>query len=566
MPTFQDWNDVLIKYTLQGLSLGSHVFLSIDEEAIEIVALLFNEPTPPHGWVEEFKRVVRNRCVYNEEVNVPRFAQPLRDTRKYPRYVPFLAAMVFAAYLMGEDEDKNIYSNDYFTHLNSVLGLEGKRGRVSGLTRGEDGKLWEDWASWLRTSGYLPTAYPGEGPEKYKNYPKSQTLLRKADKDKLWRHFTTHGWRKDYDQVLLMQRIRRDAQYLTTHLQDILDPKSEMWLRSYEAISNSCYEVYEDWRESDGSGTRLSASEPRIRTSLDGKIYRTEDFFSGAVVYQIFPRQTRQSAFAELHITHDGENYTLTEDRPGWYSPLWILDERQLTDGLKVPITSQNSAIKSLFLPARDFWVLTLDPDTPESGVYASWDKGIQLGTEFILLARQTLQDDLARLRDEGLITWQSIVNVFDSWYEYRGVTVQSEPQAWASIHLNNDALRLTLQPRTTFSINFIGGLRAPRGYGWLVGYEPKLSLASFLPDAILTVFDETEEVIYTATIESGQLIDIPWKQAGNYRLIIEQSGLSDERIVRILNWSDVPLRSMDFSQFADEFNLLVYGAMVSDK
>jgi hypothetical protein len=566
MPTYQDWNDALIKYTLQGLSLGSHVFLSIDEEAIEIIALQFNEPRPPHGWVEEFKRVVRNRCVYNGEVNVPRFAQPLRDTRKYPRYVPFLAAMVFAAYLMGEDEDKNIYSNDYFTHLNSVLGLEGKRGRVSGLSRGEDGKLWEDWASWLRTSGYLPTAYAGEGSEKYIKYPKSQTLLRKADKDKLWRHFTTHGWRKDYDEVLLMQRIRRDAQYLTTHLQDILDPKSEMWLRSYEAISKSCYEVYEDWRESDGSDKRLSASEPRIRTSLDGKIYRTEDFFSGAVVYQIFPRQTRQSAFAELHVTYDGENYTLAEDRPGWYSPLWMLDETQLTDGLKVPITSQNSAIKSLFLPPREFWVLTLDPDTPESGVYASWDKGIQLGTEFILLARQTVQDDLARLRDEGLLSWQSVVKVFDSWYEYHGVIVQSEPQAWTSIHLNNDALRLTLQPRTTFSINFVGGLRAPRGYGWLVGYEPKLSLASFLPDAILTVFDETEEAIYTATIEPGQLIDIPWKQAGNYRLVVEQSGQSDEKIVRILNWSDVPPRLMDFNQIACEFNLLVYGVLVRDK
>jgi hypothetical protein len=176
------------------------------------------------------------------------------------------------------------------------------------------------------------------------------------------------------------------------------------------------------------------------------------------------------------------------------------------------------------------------------------------------------VQDDLARLRDEGLLSWQSVVKVFDGWYEYHGVTVQSEPQAWTSIHLNNDALRLTLQPRTTFSINFIGGLRAPRGYGWLAGYEPKLSLASFLPDAILTVFDETEEVIYTATIEPGQLIDIPWKQAGNYRLVVEQSGQSDEKIVRILNWSDVPPRLMDFNQIAGEFNLLVYGVLVRDK
>lgn len=565
MPTYQDWNDALIKYTLQGLSLGSHVFLSIDEEAIEIIALLFNEPRPSHGWVEEFKRVVRNRCIYNEEVNVPRFAQPLRDTRKYPRYVPFLAAMVFAAYLMGEDEDKNIYSNDYFTHLNSVLGLEGKRGRVSGLSRGEDGKLWEDWASWLRTSGYLPTAYAGEGPEKYKKYPKSQTLLRKADKDKLWRHFTTHGWRKDYDEILLMQRIRRDVQYLTTHLQEILDPKGDMWLRSYDAISNACYEVYEDWREVGDAASRTGQATVKLRISLDARLYRTEDYFTGTVEYRLFPRQSRQAASITVNVMYEGDNYSLSEDRPGWYMPLWSIDTGQLTNGLKLPLISSNSQLQHVYLPARDFWILTLDPQIPESGVYASWGKGVEIGSPFILLAREALRADLVKLKNEGLLEWESVSSIFDGWNEYRGVTVQAEAQVWASITLENDELRLTLQPRTNFSLAFTGGLRAPRGSGWFVNHGPKVSLASFIPEAALAVYTEDDEVVFSDSIEAGKTIEIPWGLPGSYKVIVTQDGHSDERVVRILDWSVMDMHPLSMDEFPSEENFGIYGALIKD-
>ncbi|GAB4514743.1 MAG: hypothetical protein OHK0046_17250 [Anaerolineae bacterium] len=565
MPTYQDWNDALIKYTLQGLSLGSHIFLSIDEEAIEIIALLFNEPRPPHGWVEEFKRIVRNRCIYNEEVNVPRFAQPLRDTRKYPRYVPFLATMVFAAYLMGEDEDKNINSNDYFTHLNSVLGLEGKRGRISGLTRGEDGKLWEDWANWLRTSGYLPTAYPGEGPEKYKKYPKSQTLLRKADKDKLWRHFTHANWRKDYDEIILMQRIRRDVQYLTTHLQEILDPKGDMWLRSYEAISRACYEVYEDWREAGETDSRTGQATVRLRTSLDARLYRTEDYFTGTVEYRLFPRQARQAASITVNVLYEGVSYPLSEDRPGWYMPLWSIDTGQLTNGFKLPLISSNSQLQHLYLPARDFWVLTLDPQIPESGVYASWDKGVEIGSPFILLAREALRADLVKLKNEGLLEWESVSSIFDGWNEYRGVTVQAEAQVWASITLENDELRLTLQPRTNFSLAFTGGLRAPRGSGWLVNHGPKVSLASFIPEAELAVYTEDDEVVFSDSIEAGKTIEIPWGMPGSYKVIVTQDGHSDERVVRILDWSEMDMRPLSMDEFPSEENFGIYGALIKD-
>jgi hypothetical protein len=568
MSTYHEWNNAIINYAVQGLSIGAHVFLSIDDETLEAIGFTFNGPRPADGWTEDFRRSIRSHCVHKNRINFSRFINPsLRDTQDRPRYVAFLAAMVLAAHNMGdESEEKLIDSKDFYTHFNNILGLPEQQGRSEGLKGSDvDERLWQDWSAWLRGKGFLPTARSGEGAYKYIGYPISQALLRQSDKNKLWRHFNHSNWRKNVDEVLLMQHIRRDSKYLTMHLEEILDPKGDIWLRAYGAISSACYEVYENWRESDGNDVRLATSVPRMRTSLDAGIYRSSDPISGLIEYRIFPRQTKQSIQAELTIKYDGFNDKLKEDRQGWYAPLWNLDEEQLTSGLEAEITSQNSAITLLFLPARDFWVLTIDPDTPDSGIYASWDKGIELGTEFILLGSQKVHDDLIKLRDEGLLDWQAVLPVFDNWLEYQGVIVQSEPEAWMSLELNIDALRLTLQPRTTFSIGFVEGLRAPRGSGWFVGHGPKLNLASFLPDAYLTVFDESEDVIFSATIEPEHLIEVPWGQSGNYRVLLEQNGQSDEKIVRLVNLADMDPRSMDFDQIADKFNLSIFGTIVKD-
>lgn len=565
MATYHQWNNAIIVYVTQGLNVGARVFLSIDDEALETIGFSFGLDRPRLGWSQDFIGSVKILCLHRGQISLSRFIKPaLRDADDKPRYIGFLAAMVLAAHYMGEEhEDKPIDPKDYFTHFNRLLDLTDQQGRPKGLASGEDEKLWLDWSAWLRSRGFLPTARSGDGAYKYVSYPISQALLRQSDKNKLWRHFSHNNWCKNYDEVLLMQRIRRDTQYLTTHLQDLLDPKGDMWLRSYDAISTACYEVYEEWRESDGSDVRQEASGLRVRTSLEGKIYRVEDFLSGSIDYRLYPRQPRQLTHAEITVDYQGENYVLEQDRPGWYMPLWSLNKPQLEEGMKTPVHSANSAIKNLYLPARDFWILTLDPDTPESGIYASWDKGVELGTEFILLIKKQLRSDLNTFQQEGLLEWQSVNEVFDGWYEYVGTTILSEPEAWATLNTGNETLRLTLQPRTTFSINLIGGLRAPRGAGWFIGHAPQVSVSAFLPDAYLSVLDENDEMVFEKSVEAGQAIEIVFPRPGNYRVIVEQSGQIDEKLVPILDWKESAPRPMDFEAIAGELNRGVYGALV---
>lgn len=568
MATFPQWNEAIINFTLSGLSIGSRVFLTIDDASLETIGATFSAPKPEQGWVEDFKRSVRRKCVVGDEINLARFAYPLRDSNHRPRYIPFLSAMVLAAHNMGDDGgDKAINPRAFFTHFNSVMGLPDQERRTKGLNTGEDGKLWEDWNQWLRTQGFLPTATLGDpGAYRYTRYPISQTVLRQSDRNSLWRRFSDGSWKKNYDEVLLIQHIRKDRQYLTQHLRDILHPDSDMWVRSYEAISRACYEVYEDWREAGDAASKTVQATARLRTSLDAGLYRTEDYFTdNTVEYRLFPRQPRQAKSITVNVSYRGDDYLLLEDRPGWYMPLWLIDAEQLITGFKLPLKSSNSQLQHLYFSARDFWILTLDPQIPESGIYASWDKGVEIGNPFILLAQEKLGKDLTKLKNEGLLEWESSNKVFDGWNEYHGVTVQSEAQAWASISLENDPLRLTLQPRVNFNLAFTGGLRAPRGSGWLVNHGPKVSLASFITEAELTVYTEKDELVFSDAIEAGKTIQIPWGPHGSYKVIITQDGHSDEHVVRILDWSELDARPLSTDQFPSEDNFGIYGALIKE-
>lgn len=566
MTTYQQWNEAIIRYACQGLSAGSHVFLSIDEEVLATIGFTFGE-APPHGWKYDFIQTVRQLCAPQDQISLSRFTNPsLRNSVGIPRYVGFLALMVLAAHDMGNSqEDKPIDPKDYFTHFNKMLGLSDQKGRTKGLDAGEDERLWLDWADWLREQGFLPTAQAGEASYRYIRYPISQTLLRQSDKNQLWQHFTKRNYRKNYDQVLLMQRIRTDLSYLNKHLNRLFS--GEAWQRFYEALAAACYDVYEEWRETGGQDRQSTVSAPRLRNSLDAKVYRYEDFFAGITEYRLFPRQVRQAASAQLAVHYQETEYPLIEDRAGWYQPLWPLNEAQLSNGLEVPIDSPNSPIKTLFLPARDFWILTLDPDTPDSGIYASWDKGIELGTDFILLARASLQDDLNKLKKEGILDWEEPPsNVFGDWYEYTGVTILSA-EDWKDIKLQNEALLLTLQPHSTFSINLIGGIRAPRGAGWLQGYPPQLSVASFYLEAEFSIFTDldSKQALYSYSIEVGQLITLPNLPVGTYRLVVKQEGTSEEKYIRILDWETLDPRPLAIEEIADELGLQVYGALVRE-
>jgi hypothetical protein len=91
----------------------------------------------------------------------------------------------------------------------------------------------------------------------------------------------------------------------------------------------------------------------------------------------------------------------------------------------------------------------------------------------------------------------------------------------------------------------------------------PQVSVSAFLPDAYLSVLDENDETVFEKAVEAGQAIEIVFPRSGNYRVIVEQSGQIDEKLIPLLDWKDVVPRPMDFEATARELNRGVYGSMV---
>src|SRR5262249_22382922 len=121
MPTYLEWNHALIDYFTRPVPLHSPVRLSVDDDALaEIFVGHFNQvDASGSAATDDFRAAVRERCVSGHFVDLP----PNRLTAQgEPEGVAFLAAMVYAAFRMNDDEDAA--GHNYFTRLRDFLGLD----------------------------------------------------------------------------------------------------------------------------------------------------------------------------------------------------------------------------------------------------------------------------------------------------------------------------------------------------------------------------------------------------------------------------------------------------------
>jgi hypothetical protein len=395
--------------------------------------------------------------------------------------------------------------------------------------------LWQDWNRWLMEQGFLPSARRGRGGSKtYINYPISQTLLRRTDKDRLQVLFNQKQWKAQWDAMTLFAHVRCEAQGLPQHLKELLSDNRQR----YEAVAEVIHEVYEQWFD-EGKPVELKAGVPTGSRHLFAGLYRTEDPFFGQVDYYLYPRQLRGRQLDSVKVKLEDNVYQLRAERPGWYLPLeFPIDLSQLDGGAKYEIAIPDD-LDSLILPARDFWILIPDPDNPDSGVYASWGQPT-LGTQFVLLCKRELLDDLQRLRDERLLEWSGEpLPVCDrsNWVELHQCQVIS--QAWDGVFVKNQALKDALQPIMRLSISFSSGLRVPQMGAWLEGHSPQVTVFGFSPTVELQVTRLSDNhKILDKSQSTNTPIAVNFPTAGDYLVEASCAGESSERFIRIVDWS----------------------------
>jgi hypothetical protein len=525
--SYEEWNRALVHHFSQSVPRGSSVFLAVDDD--EIVRVGRNLAAQASE-VDDFISAVSKNVIQRGRLNLRQLRG--RNGLGEPKGIAFLCVLVLAATRMAEEED--VSEINYFHRLREILDLPDEEGRPEGMSPGSEAEepLWMEWNRWLQEHSLLPSAVSGEGSRKYINYPLSQALLRKADKDRLKRLFIERRFSEDMDPDTLAARVRAEEISLPQHLRELLHADRER----RAAVQEAMHQLYELWRENP-QDDRLTAG-VRVR-ALRSSIYRTVDFITGLTTYHFHPKAPRGQAIGQFTVEIDGRNFVLTQERPGWLYPFGRLTGRKLREGIRIPV-SGNLDIDYVVLPKRKFWVLVQDPEDPDSGNLAGWT-GPQLAEPFLLLIVPELLGELILLKEEGLIEWAGEpIKVLDSeWLEIRNCMAVSE--AWSGVFIQDQELFEALKPSAPLSVVVSGGLRVPNCSGWLQGYGPELTIFSFYPEVevrITRVHDGT--VVLDDAQRTGNSFPVAWGDPGDYRVEAKVIGRSVQRLIKLIGWDEL--------------------------
>jgi len=545
MHNYSDWNTTLVRHFTQNVPYGTKIYLSVDDDTLEKIGTNFAQECTENSWVENFRKIVRTEVIRGERIDLDTISG--LDDSGYPSGIAFLGIMVLAANQMAGDEELD--QTNYFSRFRQILKLsKDGQSRPWGLriNAGEEAPevtLWRRWNQWLLKQGFIPTAQEGASQTtKYINYPLSQSLLRNADKDRLIEVFSEKKWQTRWDEQTLFTKVANEYLRFPQHLKNLIDDPYR-----YEPLAQAIHETYEDWLE-EGSPTTLTGRERQREWSrqLYAGIYRTEDFL-GNVEYYLYPKQQRGRSLGSLSVERRENSYPLQEDRAGWYLPVGeSLSIQEISEG-KIYQINPSTQVERLILPERDFWILVPDPDSPESGVYASWSSP-KLGEQFIILFRESLFSDLQRLRDENLIQWEgdreSKCQLFgdnSSWYEIYQCQILS--QAWEGVFLQSQELKDALQPTTKLSISLSGGLRVPSSNAWIFNHPPQITAFAFHPSVEIEVSDiQGNSIIAPKSYSSNIPNSINFPSAGEFMIRANCLGETSQRLIKLINWENIDI------------------------
>ena len=561
MPDYRNWNQAIAKYFTSGVPQGSRIYLNVDDDVLTHIGQNYFSGISPEGtWAEDFQLAVRRRVVAEDSIALSRL--PCIDNE--PPGTAFLGAMVLAAYQMADNEVDQVSEQNYFRRFREVLNLPG-HGRPLGMRPGASAEepLWHSWNLWLKRQGFQPTARPGNGgPTKFIKYAISQSLLRAGDKERLCQLFIQQNWRTQWDASTLFAQVRYRADTLTGHLREILKGDRQR----FEALAQAVHEVHEQWL-ADGCPSDITSNRRTLTPSphLYSGIYRIERFFEP--IYYVYPKQPRGQQLEHVQVQQGSANCTLQIERSGWYTPAWEIGQRELNNGAIYSILAPTT-LENLILPTRDFWILVPDIDNPDSGEYASW--GVpSLGIPFIILCKKALLSDLNRLRSERLLQWSGEpIEIFHNseWVELQNCMVLTE--AWAGVFIGNQELFEALRPVVSLSINFSGGLRVPDLRAWLVSYPPQIRVSGFYPTVKVEVRQliNDEVVVMEHWRETDEPFSINLPGAGDYLVRVKAEDESVERLIRMIEWSQLAIQSSQQYESLQIVSCQVCGSVIQER
>jgi hypothetical protein len=311
---------------------------------------------------------------------------------------------------------------------------------------------------------------------------------------------------------------------------------------------------------------------------ISAQIYRSEGdyFFSQYPDFFLYPKEKKGIDFMGANIVIDGVSTTLQKgDSEGWYLPIfeYPISAEILNQGAIYPITrSHPNDISCLVLDRRSFWVLTPDPDCPESPIYyASFGKA-SLGQTFILLCRKELVGLVERLQSERLLRSNSPTKAFENnadWIEFHQCMILSEDWEGVDLGLEGKQLKDALQPAATVEICLTGGLRVPHLNAWLIEDVPVITIFSSLVDqAEVLIFSKegvpiSRKIVNTNVPNPNIFKASGIVRTGSYGIRVNCGKLSSQKTVNFVNWDDLEIREPSRKEILKIGNLGINGSQI---
>lgn len=298
---YEKWNSALADVVYGAESSGQSVFLDLDDDVLERVAVAAGEPGAPRGGLAAAVRPTLNRPGHSAGVFGGHLARLRRwdsDGDSPPPTIALLALLSLAAEDMHEGE--GFEANDYYNRLMPLLGIADDREKKRTISdyRRCSKALWgslNDWLEHHEGEFGLPTAFAiGFA---HVGLPISQAVLRATDREKLNEFFEetgfaprTHLALRDMEAIL--------GEWVTDTPSPATSAMQSLWRSSgsrARIVEGACA-LLETW---DGPA-RSSGVEGRIRGDRPSAI-------------QVMAlRRTFPNAFLELNFTGPNSNIAET--------------------------------------------------------------------------------------------------------------------------------------------------------------------------------------------------------------------------------------------------------------
>jgi hypothetical protein len=575
MASYIEWNQALIYYFTEGEVRGARIYLSVDDDVLERIGRRFRSSPNGGSWRDDFCQAVRQRIGINSSSggNTVNLDEMRNSFSTPPICIAFLGLMVLAAYEMASDTNAKVTVNEknYYRRFRETLNLttsESNAPRGMILEPRIEPILWARWNNWLESKGFASTACEGGTSTKYIGYPISQSILRRADKESIYNLVQEQGLRNQWDIDALMRYLCSNMRSLTPHLIKLLNDNQRL-----EAIRKAVQDALEEEQAIQAPLIRQPSSVFRSNRlsrdygdrvqngNLTAQIYRiVEDYFiSEYPSFYLYPKQKTGIDSIGSKVAIDGLSITLQKgDSEGWYLPIFEhpISSEILNQGARYQITRSpsNDISTWLVLDKRDFWILTPDPDLPDSRIYASFGK-VALGQTFILLCKKELVRLVERLQSEQLLRFNLCVNAFENnpnWFEFQQCMILSEDWEGVDLGIEGKQMRDALQPAATVEITITGGLRVPHLNAWLIEDVPAITIFSSLVDQaeVLIFTDLSKEgspisrKFVNTNVASSNIFEINGNvRAGIYRIKVNCGKSSSEKTVKFVNWIDLEIR-----------------------